>query len=810
MGTIEELVLIIVAVVAAVLLDMAWMRILRRLRNKSKAGELPPEETAAPADPVRSWISQFIKGWPGADSRWVGLEGNLNRWVRPLLLGLIVLLAAVPSAVVMLDRWFKLSWAENLLNEVRSTSPFLDALPLPAYFVLFGAVLLAAGGLIAFFPLDERAFSDLRKGFPPAQDGIPNIQIRISQLLRWIALTEFVAIAAYSLANNRIPGAELLMVAAFYIAGWLARDYSLLPAWRAFRENRDLLFACALAHVGLLAVITAYHACPGCLPIAAAGLVLALIHLFPYRRRVPAIYWVFSLGLILFSINVNAWWMSVVGDEYGFYDSARAIADDFNLSVIAPRLFDEQGVFGFNPYLASVIQGVFLKLFGTQGFGWRFSNIYLIALSLPLFYIFLKSFVDRRIALLACFLLACSHYLINFSNIGYVNLQALFLLSASLAAAAWAARSGQTAAFAFCGVVLAMNFYVYGVAIVSIPLALLLLLCCAPPFSRAALRSWAVLAVGFGILFFPLYFQPEYWTMGFGFTVFGYTEGNPSASGLFQFLSYRVLLSWFSYLFSSNESHFVSVSFVDGITAALTGIGCFVILYRIRKNRFPAFFLLGWIGLLTVAGIIGSPDRPSTTRMFMLLPWWTTAAAFGLWWIRERILAFGAPGAKITRTWSGGFLLIVIVLNVVNATVISRIRWLDFQTFESAVERVAEEIREWNTYTERKFVFITSVEYDLGPFLMFREVYPQYWANVELVKVGVDGPQLPESAVGMESNLNSVYFIMPALPEEWREGIRKSLETDGFLRCPLRLPTEKGDLDIYVPNDKPWLCPGSE
>jgi hypothetical protein len=809
MGNMEGIILVIVAVIAAVLLDMAWMWILRRLRSKSKTGEAPAEAAPPAADPFRSWISQFTKGWLDPISRWAGLQGGASRWIRPLLLILTVLLAAIPSAVVMLDRWFNLSWAENLLEEVRGVSPFLDALPLPGYFVLFLLVLLAAGALIAFFPLDERAFADVRTGYPPADGAIPAAQIRISQLLRWIALTEFIAVAAFRLAANELPGIELLMVAGLYVAGWVARDFPLSPVWRAVRDNRDVLFACLLAHVALLLVLTACHACPGCLPAAAVCLGLALLHLFPYRKRVPAIYWIFSLALILFSINVNAWWMTVVGDEYGFYDSARAIADRLPLAEIASRFFDELGVFGFNPYLASVVQAAFLKLFGTQGFGWRFSNIYLVALAVPFAYLFLKTFLDRRIALLAAFFLACSHYLINFSKIGYVNLQALFLMCVSLAAAAWAVRSGRTAAFALCGAVLAMNFYVYGVALATLPLALLLLLWYAPPFSRAALRCWLVLAAGFGILFFPLYFQPDFWERGFGFTIFGYAEAAPDTIGVGQFLSYRFLTSWFSYLYSSNESHFVAVSFVDGITAALVGIGFFVVLFRLRRHRFSSFFLLGWICLLTVAGIIGSPDRPSTTRMFMLLPWWTAAAALGLWWIRERILAAGAPGAGIARVWTGGFLLLVAAVNVVNAVVIARLHWLDFQTFESAVEGVTEWIHPFNTYAERKFVFLTTVEYDLAPFLMFREVYPQFWGNVELEKVGVDGPQLPESVLSVESNFYSVLFLMPALPEEWKEDIGTALESAGYYRCPLHLATERGPLELFVPNDKAWLCPDS-
>jgi hypothetical protein len=808
MGSNEALILTVIAVTAAVLLDIAWICLRRHLRSKGKDSAGPFLSEESPADGQPAWTARITGKWLNVKSRWTGAKPSLRRRLQLPLLVLTVLLAAIPSVVVMLDRWADLPWATYLLSKLRSTSPYLMAMPLPAYFVLFFLILLAVGLLIILQPSDPLSFSKPEGNIWPVEEGIPEVQVLISRLLQWIALTGFIAIAAVNLAEQRIPGAELLLAAGCFLVGCLLREYALPPLWRFLKGNRDWLFACMLAHVALVAVITAYHTCPACLPIAIAGLSLAAAHLFPIRRRVPTVYWIFSLGLILFSINVNVWWMSVVGDEFAFYHNARRLADDFTASTVLPRVFDEQGVFDFNPFLATIVQTLFLKMFGTQGFGWRFSNIYLIALAIPLSYSFWKTFLDRRIALLAAFFLASSHFLINFSKIGYVNLQALFLFCASLAAAAWAVRSRRTAAFAVCGVILAMNFYTYGIAIVSIPLALLLLLFFAPPRSRSGLRCWAVMAAGFAILFFPLYLQPGYWSTGFGFTIFRSSQNIPDFASPLQILSYRILMACFSYLYSVNESHFVSVGFVDGISAALVGLGCFAVILRKNKNRFAAFFLVGWVLLLTVAGIIGSPDHPSTTRMFILLPWWVAAAAFGVWWIRGRILAGGAPGSAISRAVTGALLIMVVAINVVNAAVISRIRFAGFQTFESAVQRVAEESQQWIAYTQRRFVFLTTEDYSLTPFFILREVYPQYWANVEMEQIGISGPQLPEGGISLASNANSVFFLMPALPEEWRTGVRNAMEVGGFYRCPVPSPTEKGAMDVFVPKKRLEWCPG--
>jgi hypothetical protein len=798
------IVLAVLAVLAAVLLDIAWTYGLRRIRPKPDTQEPAPMETP-PAGGWRVRIGNALHEWAGRNPRWSGMEQSLRHWAKPAALILIVLLAAVPSAVVMADRWFNLGWTRTLLSNARGISSFWASFPLPTYFLLFFIVLAAAGALMSFFPPALQVFANPAAEPPPAEDRIPKVQFHFANLFRWLALTEFITVAVFSGIYRRLPGAELAVVALFFVAGWLMRDYSLASMGKSLQENWYWLFPCVLVHVALLGVVTAYHSSAGSLPDAVAGLILALIYLFPRRRRIPGIYWIFSLGLILFSINVNAWWMSVAGDEYGFYVSAVNIADGTNLWAVLSRLFDLKGVYGQNPYFSSVVQAVFLKLFGTQGFGWRFSNIYLCALSIPLFYYFLKAFLDRRIALLAGFFLAVSEYVINFSKIGYANLQALFLLAASLAAAAWAVRSRRTAEFAVCGAVWAVNFYVYHIALVAWPLALLLLLLFAPPFSRAAAWCWANLLAGFGILIFPLFFQPDFWKTDFQFTVFN-SGIQPRSIGAFPYYAYRTITSWFSYLYSPNESHFVSVSFVDGITAALIAIGFFAVLYRLRRSRFAVFFLAGWILLTAAAGILGSPEQPSATRMFVVLPWWCAAAAFGLWWIREQIQSLGALGRKNAGFWAGGILAAAAAVNLVHASVISRTRWLDRQSYEASVERVAEEMQGGDRFAQREFVFITSADYSIAPFLLFREVYPQYWADLELQKVGVSGPVLPLSLLAVEKNPGSVIFVMPALPKEWRDGIRTSLLAAGYRQCAVYSPTGKQQTEIYVARDMAWVC----
>ena len=123
-----------------------------------------------------------------------------------------------------------------------------------------------------------------------------------------------------------------------------------------------------------------------------------------------------------------------------------------SFATVAARLFDEMGVYGQNPVFGFHRSKYFPAGFRHPEFRMAVQQYLPGRPFHPLLYLFLQStFWIGRVALLACFFLAVSHYLINFSKIGYVSLQALFALSLSLAVAAWAARSGRTAAFALGG-----------------------------------------------------------------------------------------------------------------------------------------------------------------------------------------------------------------------------------------------------------------------------------------------------------------------------------------------------------------------
>src|SRR3990172_1064421 len=145
-------------------------------------------------------------------------------------------------------------------------------------------------------------------------------------------------------------------------------------------------------------------------PAAPALAILAVsAHILLWRTRRSTItpaFWLTSLSLVLTSLYFRAWWFSAIGDEYGFYTFAAGLLAHADLTSIGAQLYNPSRVYTTHPGFSSLIQVASMAVFGPGLFGWRFSNLYLAALSLWPFYVFVEVIGGRRLAILAATLLA--------------------------------------------------------------------------------------------------------------------------------------------------------------------------------------------------------------------------------------------------------------------------------------------------------------------------------------------------------------------------------------------------------------------
>jgi 4-amino-4-deoxy-L-arabinose transferase-like glycosyltransferase len=722
-----------------------------------------------------------------------------------LLLAITCALAVFPPALVFVDRWLLDRRVLDLFQAWWCRSGALCRTAYPSYFLVIFPCLLLCVPLV-WILMRRLAGEWLLVRFtpspPPQETFVSANQTWTSRLLFIAAGVALAVIALNAATRQRVPGWELALAYGAYLVAWVLREVPADRAWIALRHHHGPLIAILLAVGALLVALASRYGQNRFQWGTAILLLLAIANLLRYRKVIHPIVWIATLALLLFATNMNAWWLSAIGDEYTFWSYGREIAEKQSLSYIATHFFNGQAVYGAHPYLSSVIQAIFMKLFGSDGYGWRISNACLSAAAVVLLYLFVRVFVSRRTALLAALFLALSHYIISFGKIGYNNLQALFVETLVLATAAWAVRTRRPVAFALLGAGMGFCLYVYPAALYVVPLPVLLLLFYMPPVSRAAIGRWTVMAVSAFILVVPLLVQPGYWQAKIAGTIYYDPEITQTALGIALHFARNFVYAAFSHLYAPSESHFVAVSYVDPITAAFTWIGLACFLRLAFRERFAAFALISFAVLLVLVGASHDRPFPSTTRMFLLLPWYGIFAAAGLTWLLAEL-----QSVDILRGSARALLVLIFLailgLNLYQAYPLARDRMAGLQSLETLFLRTVQRAERDGGGAGKTYVFVTDPSWSSVGIQMIPEVYP---VKAKISEVVINDPSLPAAAAPLLADRNTLVIIKPWLDPTWQTMLEAPLRGLGKEPCPIR--ATNGDIRFtlwHSPQDG-WLC----
>ena len=731
-----------------------------------------------------------------------GLEhtNSIEKLLSILVLGGIVFFAVVPSWLVVQDRWLGDQTIARLYDAAWCKVGFLCQTAFPAYFAFIFACFF---GLLMLMLLQEKwPQAVLSSSFEPASRPAARVSLtqrRVSSVVLLISTAGFIGVFLNGVIRHRVPGWDLVVVLLAYVLGWLLREPPVGEMVNTCRRNLGPVVAVLLAHIALVVFLARIFSATGFPWVAALVLLLAVVNLLRYYGRVRPIVWMVSLALVLYTLNINAWWFSVVGDEFSFFTYAREIAEKHSLSFIGSRLFIGQTVYGAHPYFSSVLQTIPMKLFGSHNFGWHFSSLYLSAAAVGLFYLFFKTFVPRRVALIAAFFLAVSHYIMAFGKIGYNNLQALFAMSLALCAAAWAIRTKRRIAFVVLGLACGLCFYVYPAALYVLPVVGLLLFFYFPPTSRLALRRWSVLAVSLLMLVFPLFLQLGYWQAKVAGTLLYSPQVIQTTASVVTHFAANLAYSFFSFVYVPEESHFVTVSYVDPLTAVFAFIGIACLLRWGWRERFTRFLLVGFAVLLLFVGASHDRTFPPATRMFLLLPWFALFAAIGLTWLVDRVKQAGLPRLPLVGLVAS-ILVVVIGLNLYQAYTLSWQRMTGLQGIESLFLRLAMRVRDAAAEPPKTFVVVTDSKWGIGGLQMLQEIYAVPPSPGQLVQMTVAGPSFSESDRAIIVDRNALVIIQPRMDEFWQKSLESSLEKLDKVPCSVK--TTNGTLRFAL-----WYSP---
>jgi hypothetical protein len=410
--------------------------------------------------------------------------------------------------------------------------------------------------------------------------------------------------------------------------------------------------------------------------------------------------------------------------------------------------------------------------------------MYLTALSLPFFYYFFKGFVRERMALLAAGLLGLGHYLIMFSKIGYNNLQALFGLGLVFWLAGEAVKRRTRFAYTLLGAALGLCLYLYPAAFYVLPPAGLFLLFYDFPRERSAWKRWLALIICFFLVVMPLMFQPAYWLEKIPGTFLNKPELVEN-NGILTHLGTNFLYSLSGHFYIPQETHFVVSSYVDPLTAVFFSLGAVWLLKTSRRQKFACYWMLSFLMMLFLVGATHDRLFPSTTRMFMLLPWYALCAVFGLVWLRETLAGLGAK-RKFLAGVIGILLAGIFVLNLIQAYPIMRLRTTGSWGIETMFIRLVQRDEAAGRQAGRTYLFITDPNWVIDGIRTLREVYGLPYSPAQLERLALEAPQLNEEAAARILADNTFVIVEPFLDDNWRNKLDNSLLSLGLNSCAVR------------------------
>lgn len=324
------------------------------------------------------------------------------------------------------------------------------------------------------------------------------------------------------------------------------------------------------------------------------------------------------LMAILLAVNVDDltnWYYSAIGDEYSFFELSR----EFALEGISDP-FSQRGVDDYHPRLGLMMKAAVMKTVGINHFGWKFSSILMLALTIPAMYIAGALMAGRIAGAVAASVIASSHYLGAIAHVGYDHID-------SLLPTVWAvvffllATRNRSPAIMFCaGALAGLCLYTYIPARVVFPTVLAFVALQVFSQSPQNIIRWIlpwIVAVFVTVLPMLIVSGDEVVTQMLGRVIGGQAE--PSDLGMVDRIVTNIELNLFAFNFNEHVSHYVSGSLFDPITASISVVAVGFALGRLRDVS--SLFLILWLGFAFAGtGAISPYWHTAVTRLFPMVP----------------------------------------------------------------------------------------------------------------------------------------------------------------------------------------------
>jgi DNA-binding beta-propeller fold protein YncE/4-amino-4-deoxy-L-arabinose transferase-like glycosyltransferase len=455
---------------------------------------------------------------------------------------------------------------------------------------------------------------------------------QLQQSLLFYVLAAALAIPALLLIERQVPLPETLPVAA-PVSPW--------RSWRSFIALTWLaagIFAAGMC-VHVLLTSTAYHQALlywiAGLGLIAAALVLGARRPFDLQLRPRSRSQWIELGIVLTIIalalalrlpHLEQIPPEVHGDEAACGLEARQI-----LAGRVPNLFTV-GWYHI-PYLSFAISAASMWIFGDTLYGFRMASVIQGSLSVLLLYLLARRLFTVRVATLAAFLLAVSHWSVHFSRSGINYMQAQFATLLVLYFVVRAVQDRRAIDWLLAGYSAGLCFNVYYSARLAPVLAAAYLLhriLRERGFLRAHWPGMAACVLGAIIFLGPMgivFSKSPKTLMSRTQMVFLFSE----ASLKHEFYTYRVdtipevlreqverTLTAFNWRGETSLQHNHKAPLLDFWSSALLVVGVIGFSLRLLRSRY--FLVAVWLWLTLIMGSVLTVDAMFSPRVIIVVP----------------------------------------------------------------------------------------------------------------------------------------------------------------------------------------------
>jgi hypothetical protein len=749
-------------------------------------------------------IAYVLAFSPQKNPRFMEIVHRLIFHAKQIFFILFIGLSAIPPILVVRDRW--LGYPIGIQSTDYLWWNKIISLPLshPRYFLGIWGICIFSWLIVTFSSRTSGILSiDQQTESVVESNRTDKTSQKAGSLLIWSALGIALVSAGIGTLQARIPGWELLLALAIYGCGWLLQEYGRDKPVQFFRDHGRFIYDTAIFVISFCGILYALFGETQRTFIFYAIFMVAIFNLYHNKRKPSLVFWISIASLAALTWKINSWEYVVIGDEYSFYEGAANVLGNRSVWSLINTAFEGSFVFGAHPYFSSYIQFFFMKIFGYLNFGWRFSNPFLVAASLFFFYYFFEYFTSRNTAIITTILLGFSHFLLSFAKIGYNNLQAFFALGLVLAALAWSLKSMKLISFTGLGLAMGFCFYVYPAALYVVPLPILGLLIHLPPVNRSAVQRWSWTLLSCLLVIYPLLMQPKYWQEKIPGTFLS-TESVVPSEKSFENIVSNAVYSMLSYLYIPQETHYVSTGYLDPLSGAFVVLGSAVLAgIVVRRNKSALFLLLSFLTLLILVGATHGRNFPTTTRMFLLLPWFTLFASLGMEWTLGRFSAL----FKINHSPLLAVLLAtVIVLNFYQAYVVDISRSTQYHNTQSLFIKIVRAIRDRGDVPTKTYYFVTEQYWTTEAILVHQWVYNLPESPQQIMALTLEENQFPAGTEEIVKEHDNIVIIRTSVDHHILAALDSQLAEWGKSMCVIKNQGGREQFQFWHSEDLNWVC----